>query len=330
MNPKISVVIPVYNGELFIEKAIHSVMTQDYPAHEVIIIDDGSTDSTPEILESFKGRITARRIQNSGASNARNVGMDLATGDYVAFLDADDIWFKRKLKKHVEMIQKYPEAGFVCSNYVLRVPYFDNHLTRHFSHLKVHSQLNFNAPLKVDPFRVLVQEHFVGTPSTVMIKKAVVDQAGRYSDDHRPSEDYEYWLRCALLTRFLVMDEVLVYKRTHGKNLSNDKIRTHLALRKGLIDRIAASQPHIHAHRLSSFCADAVAECDYQLGNLYFESGNIQKAYRAYTEGLAANKTPLNTMRFFMIIFKKSMRKLLELLLRGPTKDKRPFLRSGY
>ena len=97
MNPKISVIIPVYNGELFILDAIESILNQDYKAHEIIVIGDSSTDNTPKILEGFKDRIISKRLKNTGSpSIPRNIAMDMATGDYIAFLDADDIWLKNK------------------------------------------------------------------------------------------------------------------------------------------------------------------------------------------------------------------------------------------
>src|SRR5258708_6301139 len=103
MNPSISVIIPVYNGEKFVAEAIRSVLAQDFKAHEIIVIDDGSTDSTPAILEGFKGKIICKRIENGGVSHARNVGLGIATGNFIAFLDHDDIWFKCKLKKQADL-----------------------------------------------------------------------------------------------------------------------------------------------------------------------------------------------------------------------------------
>ena len=103
-SPRISVIVPVYNGEKLLEKTLKSVFAQTYPAHEIIVIDDGSTDSTPRILERLGSRIKTRRIENSGAAASRNAGIKIATGDYLAFLDADDLWFKNRLARQAEFI----------------------------------------------------------------------------------------------------------------------------------------------------------------------------------------------------------------------------------
>ena len=85
MDPKVSVILPVYNGEKYVARALDSILHQEYPAHEIIAVDDGSTDGTPDILERYAGRVLVKKIPNSGASNARNTGIRLATGDLLAF-----------------------------------------------------------------------------------------------------------------------------------------------------------------------------------------------------------------------------------------------------
>src|SRR5262245_42603459 len=98
MGPRFSAVIPCYNGLPYITRAIESVLHQDYAAHEILVVDDGSTDGTSEALKQYAGRIKVIRIRNSGAAAARNAAIAEATGDYLAFLDSDDVWFRDKLR----------------------------------------------------------------------------------------------------------------------------------------------------------------------------------------------------------------------------------------
>src|SRR5262245_16589489 len=110
---EVSVIIPAYNHSRYIGKAIESVLRQTLPAREVIIVDDGSTDATDEVLARYQNRIRVKRQRNSGVAAARNCGAEIATGDLLAFLDADDMWLPRKLELQVERFAKGIDLGIV-------------------------------------------------------------------------------------------------------------------------------------------------------------------------------------------------------------------------
>ena len=164
-SPTISVVIPVYNGEKFIERTVESVLRQEYPAHELLVVNDGSTDGTEKILERYHGRVRVMTIPNGGASQARNTGILAATGDYIALLDADDFWFKRRLLVNVEFIRCFPEVGFFGCNFITRYSHYNNRLVRHYSTLSNRRHLNFDEPLRDNVYGLLLGSYFAGTPS---------------------------------------------------------------------------------------------------------------------------------------------------------------------
>jgi len=110
---RISVVIPSYNYARFVREAIDSALAQTYPPLEVIVVDDGSTDATPEVLASYGDRIRVIRQRNEGVARARNAGIATARGDYVAFLDADDVWHPRKLELQIARFDGDPSLGLV-------------------------------------------------------------------------------------------------------------------------------------------------------------------------------------------------------------------------
>lgn len=112
-NPLISVIIPVYNCEKYINEAINSVLKQNYYPLEIIVVDDGSTDKTQEKIKEFGSQITYIYQKNGGTAKARNNGIKNAKGDYFAFLDADDIWVENKLKMQMEIFAKNPEIDLV-------------------------------------------------------------------------------------------------------------------------------------------------------------------------------------------------------------------------
>ena len=117
--PLVSVVIPAFNAELFIGETIDSVLAQTYPAYEVIVVDDGSSDRTRELVtERFGTRVRLVVQENQGPSAARNAGAAAARGDYLAVIDADDIWLPEKLSYQTKVLKQNPDIGLLCGNMV--------------------------------------------------------------------------------------------------------------------------------------------------------------------------------------------------------------------
>ena len=114
-HPLISVIIPAYNAQDFIQKALDSVLAQSYSHYEVLIVNDGSTDNTEALVKTYHDpRVKLISQSNGGLSNARNTGIKNAKGNYLAFLDADDYWIAEKLEKQIEILRRHPEVSF-CS-----------------------------------------------------------------------------------------------------------------------------------------------------------------------------------------------------------------------
>ncbi|MEQ9231113.1 MAG: glycosyltransferase family 2 protein, partial [Cyclobacteriaceae bacterium] len=117
MRPKVSIIIPVYNAELFLAETINSVLNQNFKDFELLLVNDGSTDGSGQICQSFEDdRITYLEIENGGVSNARNIGFKKSKGDYLAFLDADDVWLENRLGRTVELLDTDQELGLVHTN----------------------------------------------------------------------------------------------------------------------------------------------------------------------------------------------------------------------
>jgi len=114
---RVSVVIPTYNSAAYIGRAIRSVRCQTYPAHEIIVVDDGSTDDTESAVSEFAGEVRYIRQSNTGVSSARNNGIHAAEGEWIAFLDADDEWLPSKLQRQVELLQRHPDLYWVYANF---------------------------------------------------------------------------------------------------------------------------------------------------------------------------------------------------------------------
>ncbi|MCK5160939.1 MAG: glycosyltransferase family 2 protein [Candidatus Aureabacteria bacterium] len=325
MNPKISVLIPAYNGEPFISDAIESVLNQDYKAHEIIVIDDGSTDNTPKILEGFKDKVISRRVKNTGSpSIPRNIAMDMATGSYIAFLDQDDLWLKNKLEKQLEFILQYPDIGFFFSDFAVRRMNKKLRMKKHFSLLRFLDQMNFDKPLKINPFKLLLKENFVGGASSVIIKKEIINQVGEFADCLTYTEDYDYWLRCARITNFVAMSQILMYKKTHTTNLSNDRIWHYIRHERTLRKTMQNMSSYIKENGFWGDYRLSLSRNYYNLGNSYFEAGKVKLAFNMYLQGLLTSKDFKNLISFIWRVAKKLIRLLIfNVIGRKYTKRKR-------
>lgn len=204
---KVSIVIPAYKAEKYIAATVHSVLKQTYKNFEVLIIDDGSPDRSVEICQQFTDpRIKIIRQKNRGVAAARNTGIHQSQGEYIAFLDADDLWLPEKLEKHVEHLENAPDVGVSFS----RSAFIDS----------VGKPLGIYQLSKlkdITPLDILCRTP-IGNGSVAVIRREVLE-AIRFQENHEgvtedcyfnpdrqlhPSEDVECWLRMAVLTNWKI------------------------------------------------------------------------------------------------------------------------------
>ncbi|MBR2195065.1 MAG: glycosyltransferase family 2 protein [Salinivirgaceae bacterium] len=191
----VSVVIPAYNAERTIKSTLDSILGQTYNNVEVLVIDDGSTDSTSIIVKSYSDtRIRLINKPNGGVSSARNLGIKSALGEYVAFCDSDDVWHPQKLEKQLEILRKDSSIDFIGCNR-------NNERTRVFFH-------NYSS-LKQISFNDLLLKVFPQT-STAVIKKCVFDDVGVFDEEQRYAEDVNLWLRICYNKKCYMMPDSLV------------------------------------------------------------------------------------------------------------------------
>ncbi len=202
MNKKIffSVIIPSYNRKSFLKKAVDSVLAQAYPDFELIVVDDGSSDGTDELVSSYSDpRLTCLRQENKGASSARNKGLQSAKGSFIAFLDSDDWWVPEKLKKTAEYIKEYPGIKIFHTEEVWYRG--GSVLGQKARHKKPSGLVYLNAlPLCC-----------IGM-STAVVKKDVFSDIGFFDETFPACEDYDLWLRAALKYEVKLIPEALTFK----------------------------------------------------------------------------------------------------------------------
>ena len=204
---KISVVIPTYNRYTLLKRALTSVFAQSLQAFEVIVIDDGSSDNTPQIIQDFP-QISYYYKKNAGVSSARNLGIQKAKSEWIAFLDSDDIWHKDKLKMQVAFHKKNPDVF---------VSYTDESWVRDEKEVKI--------PKK---FRKIGKDAFLENlsycniaPSATLINQKIFDKVGLFDETLEVCEDYDLWLRIAVHYKIVLIDTKLLIKYAgHDDQLS--------------------------------------------------------------------------------------------------------------
>lgn len=203
--PRFSVIIPVFNGEPFLARAIESVLGQSWPAHEVIVVDDGSLDATSAVAAAYGGRIRYVRQENAGVSAARNRGAALASGDWLAFLDADDWYYPDRLRRHGEWISEDPGLDFLTGDY----HYVDEagrvmarSMERHASGRIMLGRAGSGgrAVMESGDFEIFAAEHF-GDTHTLSVPRATFLAVGGYPTGFRVCEDVFFLMRLLARSR---------------------------------------------------------------------------------------------------------------------------------
>jgi len=207
--PRVSVVIPVYNTERFIAETIRSVLEQTYSDLEVIVVDDGSTDASPHIVASFGKAIRYVRQENSGQAVARNRGASIARGEYVGFLDSDDVCLPHKFEKQSAILDTMEHIGVVTSDmqYCSEQGEIEPELIKGYC--------------PEDPFSRIFRAGYVFMPSSLLVRKEAFERSGGFDERQRGWEDFEWPTRILQVTHVHYLEEVLTLYRRHPVRYSN-------------------------------------------------------------------------------------------------------------
>lgn len=212
-NPQVSVVIPTHNRASTVVRAIRSVLRQTYQNFEIILVDDGSTDSTREVLEHLSDTRLRyiRHDRNLGGGAARNTGIEAARGKYIAFLDSDDEWLPEKLERQVQLLEKSdPSVGVIYSGY----SYIDENTC------SIDSRVPRYRGLIIDE---LLGGNVVGTASTVVVRRSCFGGVRRFDSSMLSCQDWDMWISLAKNFRFDFVPEILVrYHCDDGGRITND------------------------------------------------------------------------------------------------------------
>lgn len=209
-SPLVSVVIPAHNAEQYLAETLQSVFAQTYTALEVIVVDDGSTDGTAALVrEQFPAAACLSKV-NGRVARARNHGIDHARGEWIAFLDADDVWLPEKIARQMAAVRDRPEVGLCFTDCTV----FLNEPRK-----VLHRASTAITPKPGGGAAALFEDNFI-TTSTVMVRRSVLDAVGQFSPEFHGPEDFDLWLRIAERFSIAYIDEPLALYRRHTESLT--------------------------------------------------------------------------------------------------------------
>jgi len=267
-NPCVSVIIPTYNREHLLGRAISSVLSQTYTDFEIIVVDDNSSDNTQDIIKSFKDKRLryVRHEVNKGNAAARNTGIKLARGDFIAFQDSDDEWFPGKLEKQIGIFKDAPEeVGVVYTGF-----------------WRIQGNKKIYLPSRVrkkngDIHTEILRNPFIGTPSA-MVKKICFEKAGIFDERIHHYVDWELWIRISQFFHFKCIDEPMLISYYTPGSLSSPQHQDDLYVSLHLI-----LEKHFTAFNNDR---ESLSRHYYRIGRALYLKGDVKEGKRYFLKAM--------------------------------------------
>lgn len=273
-TPLVSVVIPTYNASRWIGETLESVLAQDFTDFEIIVVDDGSTDDTAQVVAGYGERVCCIHKPNGGAGSARNVGIRAARGEYVAFVDADDLWAKEKLRLQLNLLSRTGVA-WVYSDALA----FDDE-----NGVSLYRLGRLVRQCSGDILESLFLADFIPSP-TPIIRRTVFEHVGFFDENktYQTTADWDMWLKIAAHYPIGLVSVPLAYYRVHSTSMTGSEdaqvvLQAHLAV----IERAIAREPM----RLGSLKNRRIASCYSWVAGIYARKGMWLEAQRTYVQAI--------------------------------------------
>ena len=217
-QPLVSAVIPVYNGSNYLREAIDSVLNQTYPNIEILVIDDGSTDNTWDIIQSYGDKVRGFRKENGGVSSALNMGIKNMRGEWFAWLSHDDLWLPENIERKIEFILKNPGGGIYYGGYSYINPKHEN----------LYGSNGCWYPRGEDLQKMLRSGNYIHG-ITALVHRKCFQKVGLFDEHLRCTQDYEMWFRIAKEYSTYLLPTRLAQTRIHPEQVGNIR-RNHCAI----------------------------------------------------------------------------------------------------
>lgn len=287
----VDIIIPAYNAAHFLPKALDSVIAQTFSDWRILLIDDGSQDRTAEVVAPYRERLGDRLLyvhkQNGGLAAARNTAIQHATAEFLALLDADDIWLPNRLEAAVRRFQGHPEIGIVYG-FVTRIDQ-DGRLLDTFATRNAHAEGHVA--------RYIYQRTLDLPCPTITFRRVCVEQVGGFDESMRATEDRDLWLRIAQKFEVALVPEIVAYYRVSAQAMTTDSDRMLQAQRKFLDKHVGT--PNCGAWQRSIALGQAYRQRAETLSDRKQRKEAIESALKA----VAYNPLDRTTLKATLAVF---------------------------
>jgi len=274
--PRISVIVPAYNAAAFLRDALESVLRQTYPDWEVVLVDDGSTDGTKEVIEAcipaFNGRLRYIYQENRGCGAARNAAIAASSGELIALLDADDIWLEKRLEAGVGVLDNHPKVGLVHAQVV---------------RIDREGRIIGKPPLPAEKYLSgRIAQHIYARRAhlllpTVLLRRGCLDVTGNFDESFRATEDRDLWFRIARVFDIVYLNEVAAQYRVLPQSLSHDWERARISQLRFLEKHFRAGHASLREYR------QGLANLHRERADVLFNRGALAESIRWYAKAVS-------------------------------------------
>lgn len=294
--PEVSVIIPVRNGREYIHACLDSVLSQSLHSLEVVVVDDGSTDYDYQQLRQLDARVRVIRREGGGVSAARNVGMQNAMGNYLAFLDADDAWFPGKLQAQIRYFEAHPAVGCVFGGFTKWFAGHDGVFPDAATLMHDCSGVNTKEEARSGWLYTRLLTGLLVGMNTAVIRREVFDVLGGFDESMRIGEDYLFWLKVSRTYEMHALDSTVALYRIHPSSaMSRLDAENHQArLLEIAVGRWGLMNPDGTQLDLAVY-QNRLGICEYTHGYNHFWNGSLSVArrafYRAFKRGVLRGRS---------------------------------------
>jgi glycosyltransferase involved in cell wall biosynthesis len=271
--------MPLYNCERYLQESVDSVLNQTYDNLELIIIDDGSTDKSAEIIQELRNkdqRVIYSYQTNQGPGAARNKGIELANGEYISFIDSDDIWFPDKIEQQLEILK---------SDNDLVVYGGSKYIWEGSNKNRTVNYINFNTKEDFLSYLAYLPSNRIAFTCAVICHRKCLDKVGNFNTSLSNAEDLDLWLRLAVHYRFFALQRPVFYRRKHDDNQTSgiqlkDNINNELVVFSELKEEFVSSginYDHLLSEKYRQYAGKAYMMTEYGLSRMY-----LAKSIRKY------------------------------------------------
>jgi alpha-1,3-rhamnosyltransferase len=301
VQPLVSVVVPTYNYGRYVGETIQSILGQSYPNLQIIVINDGSTDDTLDVLQSFTedGRLIVHTQPNQGCTNATNNGFKLAQGNYFAVCGSDDVWNRHHIRLLVDGLQRHTGAGLAFDN----AEYFYNDSASSSCALVVPQTISRGFNDQIVPLRDVFERNWI-TACSFLVRREVLDKVGSFDPTLYMTGDLHLMYRIAAYYPICFIDYVGARIRIHGQNMS--VVKRHYEFGVKSLEDIQKNYPEVLQKIGKRIFTRKLGRKYYRLGRYYEQLGQLANARDAYWKALLCRKT---RPRYYWSYFRLSNRR---------------------